>query len=388
MSTSWSAPGQPPPPEPEAPPSPWSAGASDQASGGTASPRRPGGAPPGGGPLQRELVARVPMFPLRPMGLGEVLGAAVRIYRVRPRLVLGLSAVVFGIAFVLTSLFQGAGMIPTMTQLQVLSDPAADPTATGVDFSPAELYAMILSSVAAGLVSLVATQLVTLVLARITIDEAVGTAPTQAGMRALLRRRGVAAVVLGLLTALVSAIPMVLVPILAGLPLLIVQEARWWTIAPFVLGILVGLLGTMYVAFRLLLAVPALAVEQIGPIGALRRSLALTRGRRSLRVLGIGVLVYLLYLAAQQALAGVLGTIAAIVYFAILLATDFAAIVPAMIIMMVISMLGAYLAIILTAPFLSAGITALYADARMRHEAWDVELHAIAAEASWEGSAA
>ncbi|MDO5662996.1 MAG: glycerophosphodiester phosphodiesterase, partial [Brachybacterium sp.] len=43
--------------------------------------------------LQRELVRRQPLFPLRPMSVGELLSAATRIYSARPRLVLGLAAI-------------------------------------------------------------------------------------------------------------------------------------------------------------------------------------------------------------------------------------------------------------------------------------------------------
>lgn len=375
MSGPWVAPGRPEPrPEDPAPASAWGEGAGPP----------PGPASPA---LQRELVARVPLFPLRPMGLGEVLGAAMRIYRIRPRLVFGLSAVVFGLAFVLTTAVQGVGMIPTVTQLQVLADdPLAGQDSAALDSSPAEIYALVLSSVLTGLVSLVATQLVTLALARMVLDEAVGAPVSAERLRTLLRRRGAASVGLGLLAALAAALPVLLLPLLLGLPLLFVQEARWWTIAPFLLGILLGLLGALYVSFRCVLAVPALVAEQLGPLAALRRSVALTRGRAGMRVLGVGVLVYLVYLLVQQAVAGVLGTLGLVVYLVMMLASGFTAIVLGTIVMMVLSMLGAYLAVVLTAPFLSAGVTALYADTRMRREAWDVELAAAARAGAAPGS--
>ena len=47
----------------------------------------------------------------------------------------------------------------------------------------------------------------------------------------------------------------------------------------------------------------------------------------------------------------------------------------AMGVMTVIMMLGTYIATFLLAPFLCAGYAAIYADNRMRHEAWDVELN-------------
>src|SRR5699024_186147 len=97
MSTGWTAPGSTGPP-------------AGHGSG------RPAPQPTTG--PQRELVQQVPLFPLRPLNVGEVLGAAVRIYRVRPKPVLGLAAAVYGIAFVLITLATGAGMIPLVGQMQ------------------------------------------------------------------------------------------------------------------------------------------------------------------------------------------------------------------------------------------------------------------------------
>ena len=107
----------------------------------------------------------------------------------------------------------------------------------------------------------------------------------------------------------------------------------------------------------------------------------MTRGRRLWRVLGIGALLYLLYTFAVQVIAGVFSTIAMIAYFAILLASSFEAVVLGMIVLTVLMMVGSYVATFLLAPFLSAGFVALYADGRMRHEAWDVELTRRAREA-------
>src|SRR5699024_6617200 len=101
MSTGWTAPGS-----------------TGQPAGHEPGPANGSGGPapqPTTGP-QRELVQQVPLFPLRPLNVGEVLGAAVRIYRVRPKPVLGLAAAVYGIAFVLITLATGAGMIPLVAR--------------------------------------------------------------------------------------------------------------------------------------------------------------------------------------------------------------------------------------------------------------------------------
>ncbi|MFC0674486.1 glycerophosphoryl diester phosphodiesterase membrane domain-containing protein [Brachybacterium hainanense] len=359
MSSPWSAPGSLPAPQTHA----------------DAAPELdPSGAP--ASPLERELTARVPLFPLRPMSLGEILSAAMRIYRVRPRTVFGLSALVFGLAFVITSLLQGAGMIPMMVQMQGLAD---DLTAElESDLSLGESILTLVTSVATGLVTMIAAQLVTVVLARVALDEATGRRSTEDLVPATLRRRGLPAVVLGLLVGIASMVPLLVLTMLGAVPLLIVQEPRWWTILPLVLGALLGLLGTLYISFRCILAVPVLAAEEVGALGALRRSLTLTRGGRGWRVIGIGVLITVLYGIAQQAVGSVFGIIATVLYLGILLATNFTALALAMSLMLIVAMFGTFLATVLVAPFLAAGITALYADARMRGEGWDVELQAAA----------
>src|SRR5699024_2923394 len=118
MSTQWTAPGAPDP-APGAPgPVPGAYGAPVASpSSGTAG-------------AQRELTQSMPLFPLRPLGVGEVLGAAVRIYRLRARSVLGVAAAVYGVAFVIMTLSTGASMAPMLGDMQSMFDhPDAPSTA-------------------------------------------------------------------------------------------------------------------------------------------------------------------------------------------------------------------------------------------------------------------
>ena len=59
---------------------------------------------------------------------------------------------------------------------------------------------------------------------------------------------------------------------------------------------------------------------------------------------------------------------------------DDRAIMLALGVMLVLSMLGSFIASTLVQPFVSAGTTVLYADERMRQEAWDVELNRASRE--------
>lgn len=344
-------------------------------------PHGPDGAPAG---PRRELVQALPLFPLRPLGLGEVLGAAVRIYRLRPKAVLGVSAAVFGVAFVLITIATGASMVPLVGDMQaVMQDPESEEAFGSIGDS----VVLLLSSVVTGLLTTISSSLVTVALTRLSLGEATGEGVSTAQMWATMRRRGLPAIAVALLAGLLALIALLLPAALGALPLLLLQEASALTIVPLLLGVLVGVLAAVWVWARTLLAVPALVLEDVGVLGALRRAFALTRGGRLWRVLGTGVLLYVLYMIASQVIAGVFGTVAMIVYMVILLAGSFETLLLGVMVMTVISMLGSYAAVVLLAPFLSAGIVAIYSDARMRHEAWDIELTRRARDA-WDGAGA
>lgn len=372
MSTGWTAPGAA------------AAGQQPQDETPTVAPAGaipPGGTGPQGGP-RRELVPSMPLFPLRPLGLGEVLGAAVRIYRLRARSVLGVAAVVYGVAFVLITITTGAGMVPLIGDLQaVMQDPtgSSEPAAFG---SAADVVATIVSSAITFVLTILAAALVTVALTKVAIGEATGEQVTDADMWALMRRRGLAAVSVTLVISLLSVIAFSVPTALGVLPVVLLQEPTVLTIGAILVGLLLGVLAMLYVWARTVLAVPALVIEELGVLAALRRGFALTAGRRLWRVFGVAVLLYLLYMVAVQVIAGVFGTVATVLYVVILLASGGQAIVLGVAVLTILTMVGSFAASVVLAPFLSAGYVAVYADGRMRHEAWDVEL-TRRARASW-----
>jgi hypothetical protein len=379
MSTQWTAPGANggEEPTPSAAPAVGPSGAPAGYGAGA-----PGGGVHPGGP-RRELRQAMPLFPLRPLGLGEVLGAAVRIYRLRAKSVLAVAAAVFGVAFVIMTFTTGAGMVPMFGDMQALmQDPEA--TSTGAT-TVRDAVLIIVSSAVTMILTVLASSLVTVALTRVAMGEAVGMHVSTAEMWASMRRHGLPAIGVSLLIGLLSGILFVVPFGLGMLPLLLLQEATVLTIVLLVLGLVVGVLAMLWLWARTVLAIPALVLEGTGVLGALRRGFLLTRGRRLWRVAGTAVLLYLLYALAVNVIAGVFGTVAGILYVVILLASSFEAMILGLIVLTILSMLGSYAATVLLAPFLSAGFVAVYADTRMRHEAWDVELTRQAREA-WEGT--
>lgn len=372
MSTGWTAPGSH-----ESTDLP----ASEFLAGGSA-PHPGTGAPgPSGGP-RRELVQSLPLFPLRPLGLGEVLGAALRIYRLRARTVLSLAAAVYGVAFVFLTLTTGAGMIPMMGDMRALME-NPDAPAMGGSFSASDVLVTVGSSMITGVITMLAASLVTVALTAVAIGEATGRPVTGAQMRARTRQLALPAIAISVLIGLLSLVTLGIPAALGALPLILLQEPTVLTIGALLVGIGIGVLAYVWVWARTILAIPALVIEDSGVLGSIARSFRMTAGRRLWRVLGISVLLYVIYSFAVQVVSGVFGFVAGVAYFVILLASSMQAMVLGIMVLTVITMLGTYLATVLLAPFLSAGFAAVYADNRMRHEAWDVELTRQARE-NWD----
>lgn len=328
-------------------------------------------APAAPGPLQRELVARRPLFPLRPLSLGEILSAAMNIYRVQPRLTLGLAAIVHGVSFAIITLLTSASLIPFLGGVQNSLE-SADPQPVSIGVG--DLLSTAGSMLVTNLLTLIASSIVALALSRITMTAAVEAPVRREDALAAVRRHWLRGTCATLLISLASLAVFLGCVLLGALPLLIAQRPTWWTIIPVLLGLVIGLLLTVWVWSRLLFPLPAMVVEGMGPIAALRRSWRLTAGRRQWRVLGIAVLVVILYTLAVQVIAGIFSTIGTIAYVAVLLLSSFTLAWLGVMILTVLTMLGSYIATVLLAPFLAASTVALYADLRMRHEAWDVQL--------------
>lgn len=119
--------------------------------------------------------------------------------------------------------------------------------------------------------------------------------------------------------------------------------------------------GAVVVMSLLLVTVPALIVENIGPVAAVRRSVRLTRPQLG-RALGFGLL--------SAFTVGVVGLIANIVPLAIAGLVGFAAAWP-------IVAAGGIVSSMLLLPVLAAATTFFYLDLRVRREGLDLELDAI-----------
>lgn len=277
------------------------------------------GGPGGDGAAGRPVVA------LRPLGIGEVLDAAIKVYRTRPRQMIIASAVVTLPAIVLQVLVQlSAGSPDELTRTD---------EATGLPTVDGGAFAVYLGGVLVSTVVLVvANNLALAGTTRMSLSAYLGDDTTwRDSLRFALRRFWPLTALLALTT----------LGLLAG-TLMCLAPAIW-------------LQGIWAVA------VPALLVEELGPVRALGRSRQLVRGR-FWPVLGAIILGSLLASVLQ-------GLLVAPVLALQLTGASF-------LLTSLLNGVAQLVAVAVTTPFVAAVTAVVYVDLRVRKEAYDLELMA------------
>jgi hypothetical protein len=266
---------------------------------------------------------------LRPLRVGEILDAAIKLYRGNARVLMGAAATVIVplqvlAGAVLLSTYSSGGDIPTsfggVGATTTHSDTAARLGANGIIF----------------VFGLLGNLLVTATCVK-AISEAYLERP--ASLRSSLR----------FATGRLLALTGMEVLLLLGL------------IVFFILLIIPGI--WLYAAWSV--AVPALMVERLGPVGALGRSRRLVKGRWWPTA---GTL-----LIATLMVEFVAGVIAGLLVALPLALTNNQ---PSLLLVVTLSATAGAVSGILARPFIATVLTVLYYDLRVRHEGYDVELMA------------
>ncbi|MEU8145518.1 glycerophosphoryl diester phosphodiesterase membrane domain-containing protein [Nonomuraea sp. NPDC048901] len=334
--------------------------------------------PPGYGYMPHPPALRPGIIPLRPLGLGDILDGTIKLIRSNPKAVLGLSAVAALLGAVPIAIGQ---VFAFDTMRGVLNDPSSAEQAdvTGLYGGFIAQYGGALVSYA---VSFVVVTLLTGVLMRI-LGRAVFGGKISAGEAWQLTKSRVPALfgVVGLM-AVIMLVPLVVIALI----IVAVIATGAGDDSPAAAGgvlVITGLLLILYLAYvlyfrtRFALAAPAVVLEGRGPIDALRRSWNLVTGD-FWRVLGILLLTSLLV----GLVAGILEvpfTIAGTLFG--LLGESAGATVLSTVLITIGGTLGA----MITYPF-EAGVSGLlYADRRMRSEAFDLVLQTAAIEQQRQG---
>lgn len=265
---------------------------------------------------------------LRPLGVGEMVDAAIRLFRTNFLTLIKISAVVL----VPIGLIQIAGTVmvgPVGLFDTVIADPEATPAEVLEPLLP--IYGVLGLT---GILSFLGSVLVQGASITALAQVYQGIQPEwQTSLRAGLRH----------------FLPLTLSTILLSLGSGI--------------GLLFCLVPGVFLFTMWAVSPAALVTEQLGPVAALRRSFRLVRGR-FWPVLGAIVLAYLLYIVVSQ----IISTITTVVTVAGAMSDGQFSFLP--------TVVGSAIVSVLAAPFLASMVTIIYFDLRVRKEGYDLELMA------------
>jgi hypothetical protein len=335
--------------------------------GGPGGPGAPGAAP-GAGPTWTPAPPplRPGVIPLRPLGVGEILDGAISAIRAKPRIMLGLSAVVAVITQVLT--------VPiTWLLLHDIGDISFTGNSSSAGTSAEANLGLTASALSASgvqiLVTLAATLLLTGVLTIVLskavlgqdIEAADAWAQTRPRIKALV---GVTALVAGI------EVGLSLLTIGPGVALALAGAPGAAVTIALVLGIAAWLVVGVYLYTAFALAPAVIVLERAAVVKSLRRSRALVRGAWW-RTFAILLLVNVL----ARVLAGIIAVPFSLLgIFVAYVQGSSDSLNPYGVLPLLVTAVGSILASTIAWPFTSVSIALLYVDRRIRREALDISL--------------
>jgi hypothetical protein len=297
---------------------------------------------------------------LRPLGVGDIVDRVFSVYRQRPLMFMALSAIPYLALFLVIggiAISVGGLLTPLGPFIDSLSDALA---VTGGDRPNVALTPVIASAIVTIIVVVVVAVLVSVLFRSVQI----GSLVDAAAARYLGRETSVGAS----FRAGLRVAPKI---IATGLLLFLSLTVGWLLLFAVVVvannalvatvGILGGLVATVFVFASWLVAPVVAAVEPVGPIHAVRRSWWLSNGHRW-RILGLQMLLAVLQL--------VLSTLVSFIFVA--------AFISDAVVRLVLQNIVNVIATVLWAPIEWAAFTILYFDLRVRKEALDLQLAAEA----------
>ncbi len=291
---------------------------------------------------------------LRPLGVGDVLDRTFTVYRSKPLVFIGLSAIwylLLVLVFVVLAVAIFAGALAAFSRQTATPSPdqIAGALAGIIGFViVAVIFAILLfSAQSAALVHAAARRY-------LAKDVAIGEA-FRAGLSASAR--------------LFIAGVLVFLAILGVWAVLLIAAALTNQGLAFVVAVLAGIVATAYLGCSWLVAPVIVVVEKMGPIAALGRAWRLSAGSRW-RIFGIQVLLFILNLVLSLLIGGIFGGFAA--------AGGQSGTPGTFGTTNVIQSLVNLASTIIWAPVEWIAFTVLYYDLRVRKEAFDLQLAAEA----------
>ena len=295
---------------------------------------------------------------LRPLGVGDVLDRTFNVYRAKPLIFIGLSAIwylLLVLVFIVLAAAIFAGALAAFSRQTATPSPEqiAGAAVGIIGFVLVAIFVAILlfSAQSAALIHAGARRYLA---KEVTIGESF-----RAGLSASVRLFGA-----GLLVFLAIAALWALVFAVAGIVAVVVREPVVSVLVIF-LAVIVAIVGTFYLAASWLVAPVVVVIEKMGPVAALGRAWRLSDGNRW-RIVGIQVLLFILNIVLSILIAGLFGGFAAFGQRG-----EFG----------VGSVVQAFVNLastIIWAPVEWIAFTVLYYDLRVRKEAFDLQLAAEA----------
>lgn len=325
-----------------------------------APPGPPSGPPPAGwAPGMLGAAHKPGAMPLRPLTLGDMYDAAFRIIRFNPKATVGSAVLVSAVAWV----------VPVVVTA-VLSFTVGASLDAGGSEGDAEVVGIVgsLGSLGLGTVlSSFGTILVTGMIAHVAAAAAVGRRLTLGEAWAATRGRRWRLIGLALLLGLAALLLVGAYAVLWFAVVVAASDTVWVIVLWGLLSVPAFVCLMVWFWVRVYyLPVPALMLEQVGVLGALRRGYTLTR-RQFWRTLGIALLTLLVSGIAAQVVGVPVGILAQV-------GVAVTGAQYALVILTVSQALTQVISAAFVTPFTSSVTSLQYLDQRMRKEAYDVEL--------------
>lgn len=324
----------------------------------------PGFPPPGypGYPPQPQAgVLKPGVIPLRPLGLSDIFNGAVNYIRRNLKATLGLTAIVVVVGQIISLLLQILGPLIATGDL--------DPTLRGEAPTAGDVAVLSGSSLAGSITTALASVVLSGMLT-VIVGRAVFGADITVG-EAWQRVKGRLLALLGFTALEAVALVMLIVAVVLAI---VAAKAVGGAVAAFLVGaplVIAVVPVVIWVATSLLFTPVLIVLERLGIVDAVKRSFALVR-RDFWRVLGIWIL-------AALAAAVIAGAVGVPFSFAGQLLGSGSGSDGAAVLGLILVAVGGAVGQILTAPFSAGVVVLLYADRRMRAEAFDLVLRTGAA---------
>ena len=286
---------------------------------------------------------------LRPLGVGDVLDRTFTVYRSKPLVFIGLSAIwylLLVLVFVVLAVIIFAGSLAAFSRQATIPSAGAAVGIIGFVIVAVIVAILLFAAQSAALVHAAARRY-------LAKDVAIGEA-FKAGLAASPR--------------LFIAGVLVFLAILGVWAVLVIAAALANQGILWALVVLAGIVATAFLGCSWLVAPVVVVVEKMGPIAALGRAWRLSSGNRW-RIFGIQVLLFILNLVLSLLIGGIFGGIAA---------TSTQGGPAGQLGLSVVQSLVNLASTIIWAPVEWIAFTVLYYDLRVRKEAFDLQLAAEA----------